>query len=108
MTEESNNNYGLMMFGAVGAIAATALSNPTFDNFNSYANRRVVYVNSLLDSNGNPVKKEIGPIAFDKIQKYIEENTNSVSPTIFKLNNAYYLGFYQAKNKEYSFVKFID
>lgn len=105
--QNSNIMIGGMLGGFTGALIAAAISNPTFDNFNSYANRKVVYINCLFDTSGNHTKGDIKPVAFDKIQKYIGEST-FISPTLFKLDSNYYLGKFNSKEKTYSLTRFVD
>ncbi|MGH2666558.1 hypothetical protein [Flavobacterium sp.] len=110
VSEVQDNNgamYGAM-FGMAGVLIASAISNPTFDNFNSYSSRKVVYINTLFDNNGNHISGDINPVAFDKIQNHIEKNKNLVSPTLFKMNNTYYLGNYDTYTKQYILRKFVD
>jgi hypothetical protein len=109
VTEPQNNAvlYGAM-FGAVGVMAAYALSNPVMDNFNAYNNRKVVYVNCLFDLNGNHVPGAVPSLAFDKIRKFVGDNKNLDSETLFKLNSAYYLGAYISKEKRYEIRKFTE
>nr|WP_315253580.1 hypothetical protein [uncultured Flavobacterium sp.] len=100
------------MFGAVGSIAGSlidsAISNPTMESFNSYANRKVVYINGLFDKEFTHVKGEIEPLAFDKIRIFFDKNTDVSSQTLYKLDNIYYLGYYDNLAKEYTIRKFID
>lgn len=100
------------MFGAVGSIAGSlidaAVSNPTLESFNSYANRKVVYINGLFDKDGNHIKGEIEPLAFDKIRKFFDKNDDVSSPTLYKLDNIYYFGYYDNETKSYTIRKFED
>lgn len=96
------------MFGVVGVLMYYALSNPTLENFNAYANRKVVYFNSVLDKNGNHVKEELKPLAFDKIQSFIMDKKVSSPQTIFKINESYYLGYYENNLKKFNILKFTD
>lgn len=100
------------MFGAVGSIAGSlidsAISNPTMESFNSYANRKVVYINGLFDKEFTHIKGEIEPLAFDKIRIFFDKNTDVSSQTLYKINNIYYLGYYDNLAKQYTIRKFID
>ena len=106
---QQNNSmmYGAMLGGLAGALVAAAISNPTYDNFSAYANRKVVYINCLFDTNNKHIKGEINPIAFDKIQNYLGKN-NPISPTIFQMDNNYYLGKFNTVAKTYDIMKFTD
>jgi hypothetical protein len=95
--------------------------NPTYDNFNSYKNRKVVFINCLFDKDNNHVSGELKPIAFDKIQGFLVEDdkqdtlsffsnpeNKEKSKTVFKLDSNYYLGHYDNKTKRYVIRKFTD
>ena len=95
--------------------------NPTYDNFNSYKNRKVVFINCLFDKDNNHVSGELKPIAFDKIQEFlsIDDKQDSISlfsnpenkeksKTVFKMNSNYYLGHYDNETKRYVIRKFTD
>lgn len=107
--QQSNSNvmYGAMLGGLAGALIAAAISNPTYENFSSYANRKVIYINCLFDKNNNHLEGNTKPLAFDKIQKYIGKSSY-ISPTIFKMNKNYYLGRFDSISKAYIIMKFID
>jgi hypothetical protein len=109
VSEESNNAmfYGAM-FGVAGVIIAAAISNPTYDSFNAYSNRKVIYTNGLFDLNGKHLEGQIAPFAFDKIREYLDQNKNLDSKTIYKLDANYYLGYYNKADKNYSIRKFQD
>jgi hypothetical protein len=109
VSEESNNAvlYGAM-FGVAGVLIAAAISNPTYDSFNAYSNRKVIYTNGLFDLNGNHLEGKIAPFAFDKIREYLDENKNLDSKTIYKLDSNYYLGYYNKTDKNYTIRKFQD
>jgi hypothetical protein len=109
VSEESNNSamYGAM-FGVAGVLIAAAISNPTYDSFNAYSNRKVIYTNGLFDLNGNHLEGTIAPFAFDKIRDFLEENKVTDSKTLYKLDSNYYLGYYNKADKNYSIRKFQD
>lgn len=100
------------MFGALGSIAGSmidaAISNPTMESFNAYANRKVVYINGLFDKDANHIKGEIDPLAFDKIRIFFDKDTNVSSQTLYKLDKIYYFGYYDNKTKEYTIRMFKD
>lgn len=115
ISQEQQSSTGVIvggMFGALGSIAGSlieaAISNPTMENFNSYANRKVVYINGLFDKEGNHLKGEINPLAFDKIRAFFDKNSNVSSQTLYKLDKNYYLGYYDNETKEYIIRIFKD
>ena len=64
VSEQQQNNAVMVgaMFGVAGVLIAYAVSNPTLESFNSYANRKVVYIHSLFDKDSNHVLGEIQPL----------------------------------------------
>ncbi|MCC9072540.1 hypothetical protein LNQ49_13195 [Flavobacterium sp. F-65] len=94
-------------FGLIGALIGTVAFNPTMESFNSYSNRKVVKIESLFDSEGNHIKGDLQPLAFDKIRTFFDKNTDVSSQTLFK-TDSYYLGYYDNKTKEYIIRKFVD
>lgn len=107
VSQEQQNNLAMAgMFGAAGVLIAYAISNPTMENFNAYANRKVVYLNCLFDKNGTHMKQGVKPLAFDKMRVFLEDQKNLSSQTMFRLRNAYYLGYYDKSAKQYALRKF--
>lgn len=95
-------------FGFIGALVGVAFFSPTMDNFNAYANRKVVKIEGLFDNQDNHVKGDLKPLAFDKIRTFFDDNKDVSSQTLFNLQAAYYLGYYDNKTKEYTIRKFVD
>ncbi|WP_281634251.1 hypothetical protein [Flavobacterium luteolum] len=95
-------------FGLIGALVGAAFFSPTMDNFNSYANRKVVKIEGLFDNQDNHVQGDLKPLAFDKIRTFFDDHKDVSSQTLFKMNAAYYLGYYDNKTKEYTIRKFVD
>lgn len=104
--EQQNNLAMAGMFGAAGVLIAAAIANPTMENFNAYANRKVVYINCLFNKSGDHVPGSAKPIAFDKIRTFLEDRKNTSSQTLFRLANAYYLGYYDKSAKLYTLQRF--
>lgn len=105
--QQSTGQAALGQFGLIGALVSVAIYNPTMESFNSYANRKVVKIEGLFDSQGNHLEGELKPLAFDKIRTFFDTNTNVSSQTLFRMDS-YYLGYYDNKTKEYIFRKFAD
>ncbi len=82
--------------------------SPTFGKLDSYANRKVIYFDSLLDKDFNHTNDKIADIAFDKMQAFVTKYPEIDSETIFKLNTFYYLGYYDKMAKSYILQKFTD
>ena len=92
--------------GVTGVIIASALWNPALDSFNSYNNRKVVYINCLFDKSGKHIDGALQPLAFDSIRKFTKDLAGYGSPTLFKMNHAYYFGYYDKSEKKYLIRKF--
>lgn len=105
---ENTTMYG-GMFGLAGALLEVSLS-PSYSaqSINSYAGRQVVYTNSLLDENLNPVKSKMKQSAFDTIRAFSSINNHLSNPMSFKFDQTTYFGGYDKKTKLLSFYKFND
>jgi hypothetical protein len=97
---------GVGLSAAAGGIMG--YYNSTLSNFNSYSNRKVVKIDCLFDKDNNHVKSELQPLAFDKIRTFFDTYTDVSSQTLFKMQNYYYLGYYDNKIKEYVIRQFAD
>lgn len=105
--QQSTGQIALGQFGLIGALVSVAVFNPTMESFNSYTNRKVVKIEGLFDSEGNHINDKLKPLAFDKIRTFFDKNNDVSSQTLFKID-AYYLGYYDNKTKEYVIRKFAD
>ncbi|MEN2402005.1 hypothetical protein GKZ90_0019605 [Flavobacterium sp. MC2016-06] len=94
-------------FGLLGSLIGSFVFNPTMNSFNSYANRKVVKTEGLFDKEGKHITGDLQPLAFDKIRTFFDDNNDVSSQTLFK-TDAYYLGYYDNKTKEYIIRKFAD
>lgn len=79
-----------------------------YDKYTSYANRAAFYIDCFFDKEMNPVKEKLNPLAFDKIKDFSKGYYELPNASIYKLDDAYYLGFYHTKKKEYQLRKFKD
>lgn len=95
-------------FGFIGALVGAAFFSPTMDNFNSYTGKKVVKIEGLFDHEDNHIQGDLKPLAFDKIRTFFDDNKDVSSQTLFKMENVYYLGYYDNKTKEYTIRKFLD
>ncbi|WP_269233927.1 hypothetical protein [Flavobacterium flavigenum] len=105
--QQSTGQIFAGQFGLVGGVIGALAFNPAMESFNSYTNRKVVKIEGLFDTDGNHIKGELQPLAFDKIRTFFDKNNDVSSQTLFKMD-AYYLGYYDNKTKEYIFRKFAD
>jgi hypothetical protein len=99
-------------FIGVGISAAAAgimgYYNSTMNNFNSYSNRKVVKIDCLFDKDNSHMNSELQPLAFNKIRTFVDTYTDVSSQTLFKMQNNYYLGYYDNKIKEYVIRRYAD
>lgn len=79
----------------------------SMEDFTSSSNRRVVKTEGLFDNAGNRIKGKLQPLASHKIISFFDKNNTISSQILFKLD-AYYLGYYDNKTKQYTFRKFVD
>ncbi len=107
--KQSGTQAALGSFGLIGAVAGSLIEyyNPTMASFNSYSNRKVVKIEGLFDNENNHIEGNLNPLAFDKIRIFFDDNTDVSSQTLFKMD-AYYLGYFDNKTKEYIIRKFAD
>lgn len=106
--QQSAGQLTMSQFGFIGALAGAVFFSPTMESFNSYSNRKVVKIEGLFDNDGNNIKGNLQPLAFDKIRTFFDKNTDVSSQTLFKISDFYYLGYYDNKTKEYIVRKFAD
>ncbi|MBS7232592.1 hypothetical protein KHA90_16360 [Flavobacterium psychroterrae] len=105
--KQSGGQAALGQFGFIGSIMGNVFFNPTMDNFNAYANKKVVKIDGLFDKEGNHIKGDLQPLAFDKIRTFFDKNNDVSAQILFKIKD-YYLGYYDNKTKEYIIRKFND
>ena len=109
MQDASGAVIGGALFGMAGILIASALTaNQNVENYNSYKNRKIVYLNSMFDANFNHLNGYLNPLAFDQLREFASDNKKNSDLTIFKFNSYLYLGAYNKKNKTYSFNRFIE
>lgn len=106
--QQSTGQIALGQFGLIGTLVSAAMYNPTMESFNSYSNRKVVKIEGLFDNDGNHIKGELQPLAFDKIRTFFDKNNDVSSQTLFRMSDYYYLGYYDNKTKQYIIRKFAD
>lgn len=95
-------------FGVAGAIAASFIYRSSYSDLNSYSRRRVVYLNFLLDKNGETVNTKLPALAFDKMRKFSEQNEDISSTVLFKKGNSFYLGYFHPQTKSYNITEYQD
>ncbi|MDR7211239.1 hypothetical protein [Flavobacterium piscis] len=98
----------LNQFGLIGAIISVAVYSPFMESFNSYSGRKAVTIFSLFDKDGNHVKGDLQPLAYDKISTFLQENKKTNVQNLFKVDGLYYLGYYDKEAKQFTIRKFAD
>jgi hypothetical protein len=93
---------------SIAAAGIMGYYNSTMNNFNSYSNRKVVKIDCLFDKDNSHINSELQPLAFDKIRTFFDTYTDVSSQTLFKMQNNYYLGYYDNKIKEYVIRQYAD
>jgi hypothetical protein len=107
--QNQNVMIGGMLGGFVGAAIGAALTNNySLNNINSYSNKKIVYINSVFDSNFVHIDGSAQKLAFDKVRLFVEENNEYINQTVFKLKNILYYSGLNKETKEYSFFAFKD
>ena len=96
-------------FGLMGAIADIALSKPSLNNLDAYANRKVMFFNTVLNNEWEPTTIDLQDLALDQINDFINEHQKDISQINLSIkNNVYYLGYYSKKEKVYQWKPFVD
>lgn len=89
-------------FGNPQFFIAFGSFNSSLDNFNSYANRKVVFINCLFDKDGNHIEGEPKTNSFDKMKTFAEDlGVKLESKTVFMQDETYFLGYYNGMIKQY-------
>lgn len=100
--------YGGMIGGFTGAMIASLLQDYNLNNINSYNNRKVIYINCLLDNNFNNVEGVVEETAFDKLRLFIHKNKDLTHQTVIKNKEYLILGGINKKTKTFSFFEFVN
>ncbi|BCY27942.1 hypothetical protein [Flavobacterium okayamense] len=106
--QKSGIFYGGIIGGFTGAMIGSLLQDYNLNNINSYNNRKVIYINCLLDSNFNNIEGNINETAFDKLRFFIHKNKDITHQTIIKNKKSIILGGFNKKDKTFTFYEFIN
>ena len=108
--ERSGNGMAMMPgFGIPIATfgAVTVFFNPTFFAYQSYTATKAIQVDALFNSNFEHQNGQLKENRFDLIEAFeVEHNISPNGRTVFKMNNAYILGNYDAYHKTYTLRSF--
>lgn len=106
--EKPKATFGLY-FGLIGAVVDATLFSPSLYNLDAYANRKVVQFNSLLNPDFKVLNEKIDVLAIEQINIFVKAQKNEFSNyTLSNFKENYYLGYYDKRNKSYSFKIFTD
>lgn len=97
--------YGAIIGGFTGAVVGALLSNYSIENINSYNNRKVVYINCVIDKDLNSVSGKINDTPFDKLRIF-RETANLKNEIAYKLDSNLIYAGYDVDRKEFLFYKF--
>jgi len=117
--EVKQNSFGGPMVSTPGKTISTPSGtiympgysyNPTMNGYNSYKNKRSIYFKSLLNiADFEHLSGEAKRNAFDKIKDFNDFlGSNISSETVFRVEDYYVLGYYNALDKKYLLLKFTD
>jgi hypothetical protein len=117
--EVKQNSFGGPMISTPGTTISTPSGtvympgysyNPTMNGYNSYKNKRSIYFKSLLNiADFEHLSGEAKRNAFDKIKDFNDFlGSNISSETVFRVEDYYVLGYYNALDKKYLLLKFTD
>lgn len=108
--ERSSNGMAMMPgFGIPIATfgAVTVFFNPTFFAYQSYTSTKAIQVDALFNSSFEHQNGPLKENRFDRIEAFEDEyNISPNGRTVFKMNNTYILGNYDAYHKTYTLRSF--
>lgn len=93
------------MFGLIGAAIDLAINSYSNDNFNSYVNRKIVYVSGVFDNEFNALNEPRVHSSFDRFREFIEGKRIDKA-VMFTLGSSLYLGAQVKGMDGYSFYEF--
>ena len=114
-TDESQMSYmqiGALSGGLIGGLIGALIDSSTNDTDISVNSEMVkngqTFCQLVLDENFNVVESTKKDFAHTKLKKQVVNSESFTIPSIFYMNDTYYLGYYKYKEKRYFFKKFID
>lgn len=95
--------------GGVVTMPATTFYNPTMYGYSQYKNSRSVYFKSIVDQDSHfHLKGAISENAYDKMRSFEETSSKIKNETIFRIGDAYFFGYFKAKEEVYAIHSFRD
>jgi hypothetical protein len=76
--------------------------------FNPFSTPEEVYCSVVFDAEGNFLDRNTDDFIVNKLGEFYNRLDDVSTETLFKVDNDYYLGYYDNKNKEYIIRKFAD
>ena len=108
----SYTQYGLLtgglIGGLIGAIIDSAKKSPNINSNSELITNGQTFCQIVLDENFNVLETSKNDFSHNKLKKQIINSNSFTIPSIFYMNEAYYLGYYIEKEKRYFFKKFKD
>lgn len=101
---EDPNRYVFSQFGLVGALLYMAFKNQEQVCYDFSKN--FCYFYSLLDNKYEMQSESFISYPLESIKNFFNSNTNAALPTLITTEKSHFLGFYNTKNSEYSFLKY--
>ncbi|UYW00863.1 hypothetical protein K5I29_10165 [Flavobacterium agricola] len=117
------NSSGMTMIavpaslGIAGAIVTSAVVtaldiwffNPSLNNLDAYANRKVMFFNAALNQEMQPEQITLPDLALDQINAFLNDNKKQTSNYNLSFKNGvYYLGYYNNKQELYYWQAYQD
>lgn len=107
VSEVKDNPWVGAMFGVIGLAIDMAINRYSNDNFNSYVNRKIVYVSGIFDNQFNALNEPRVHSSFDRLREFVSDKKIDKA-VMFSLGSSLYLGgqfkgvngfsFYEFKN----------
>jgi hypothetical protein len=107
VSEVKDNPWVGAMFGVIGLAIDMAINRYSNDNFNSYVNRKIVYVSGVFDNQFNALNEPRVHSSFDRLREFVSDKKIDKA-VMFSLGSSLYLGgqfkgvngfsFYEFKN----------
>jgi len=101
--EDQDHAY-LLQFGLIGVVIYEAFINQEEICYDF--SRDFCYFYSLLDKNYEKQSENFISYPLESIKNFFNFNTSASLPTLITNEKSHFLGFYNAKNNEYSFLKY--
>lgn len=99
---------GGLIGGLIGAIIDSATNSPNMNSNSELVTKGQTFCQIVLDENFNVLESTKMDFSHNKLKKQIINSDSFSIPSIFYMNETYYLGYYREKEKRYFLKKFKD